>query len=455
VSDNSSLLNHSYIESLIHHGAWHGNILPLTSRCNVRCVFCSNLLNPPGVEVYNIKPRSIDQVRQTLAVMDQSRPVVIGESVTRINEGEPFTHPRIEEIFIMIRSTFPRTPLQITTNGSLLDKERVVFLRSLAPLTVYLSLNSADTYLRARVMRDPRAQNAVAAAKLLGRYGVSWHGSVVAMPHLTGWNDLHNTIHYLARCGAQTIRVFIPGFTRLAPPELRFPAELPGQLDCFIRELRPDITVPVTLEPPLLGDLRPEVAGVLSDSPAHRAGLRNGDVINTVNGVVPFSRVHAFHLVKGASDPVLALRRPDGTNITVTLQKTAGARSGLVMDFDIDPGTIREIKRAITRHEAANTLVLTSALANNIIRSSLHCRRSGPAIYVLPVTNSFFGGFIKTAGLLVVADMLEALRIYLTRHPRPDLVLLPQVAFDHHGRDLTGRSWLEIEQQFNLPVEIL
>lgn len=108
-----------YIESLILRGASEGNILPLTSACNVRCIFCSHRQNPPGVEAYRIPPQGRSEVERILPFMDPERPVVIGESATRIIEGEPFTHPAILEILELIRANLPGATIQITTNGSL------------------------------------------------------------------------------------------------------------------------------------------------------------------------------------------------------------------------------------------------------------------------------------------------------------------------------------------------
>ena len=32
------------------------NILPLTSSCNLHCLFCSNRQNPPGVQTFSFAP---------------------------------------------------------------------------------------------------------------------------------------------------------------------------------------------------------------------------------------------------------------------------------------------------------------------------------------------------------------------------------------------------------------
>lgn len=445
----------NFVESLIYWSAGHGNILPLTSSCNVSCVFCSNRMNPKGIEVFHIKPRTLDQVYQMIEFLDPLRPVIIGESATRINEGEPFSHPQIEEILFGIREALPRTPIQITTNGSLLDQKRISLLQSLSPVTVYLSLNSANTTTRRRIMRDSRAHCAVSAASLLDRHGIDWHGSVVAMPHLTGWDDLRDTILYLARCNAKTIRVFWPGYTRLAPPELQFPPSMPEKLRYFIENIRSSITTPVTMEPPLINDLYPEVAGVIKGSTAQRAGVRQGDLIREINRTPPFSRVHAYQLVKNAANPRLTITSAGGVTKTVVLKKRARESSGLVMEYDIDPFTVLQIERAITTSGANRVILLTSILARKIMYQALRHLIQSHSLTIIPVTNKFFGGSISTAGLLVLDDIMATIRDYLTGFDHPDLVLLPEAPFDYRGRDLTGKPWSLVEQYFNLPVRLI
>jgi len=74
--------------ALLYHAARRG-ILPLTSGCNASCVFWSHRYTPPGVEVLVLGPRPLAEVRARLDWLAGSEKIVIGESVTRIKEGEP------------------------------------------------------------------------------------------------------------------------------------------------------------------------------------------------------------------------------------------------------------------------------------------------------------------------------------------------------------------------------
>lgn len=449
--------NENYIRALVLHSAREANILPLTSACNVRCVFCSHRQNPPGVEAYRLRPRTLEQVEEMLSFMEPALPVVIGESVTRVLEGEPFTHPKIKDILTMIRTMLPSTPIQVTTNGTLLEEDMVKFLSNIDNLTLYLSLNSANVNNRTRLMNDQLADRAVAAPGLLSRYEIDYHGSLVAMPHIIGWTDLEFSIKLLADKGAATIRIFLPGFTKLAPEECKFDPSLRERLARFVADMRREVDVPLTLEPPYLNDLFADVIGVIKDTPASMVGISPGDMIVSVEGTRPFSRFHAFQMVKKLRSPRLVLQR-GGRELTVQMHKAAGEKSGLVMDFDLAPETIEDVYRAARRRRAANVLVLSSELAAPILEMGLAQRANESCdVEVLPVKSNFYGGSIMSAGLLVVSDYVRALQGLLTHRPgkKPDLALVPYISFDPSGRDLTGVSYSEIARCTGVDVEVV
>ena len=122
-------------------------------------------------------------------------------------------------------------------------------------------------------MGDCNPGRALDAARLLADAGVTCHGSLVAMPHLVGWGDLAATCRFLQEQGAATVRIFLPGFTKLAASWLRFdPLDMYRKLSLFVRRQQDRMYTPLLLEPFLAGAgerLQAEVAGVL-------AGLSGG-----------------------------------------------------------------------------------------------------------------------------------------------------------------------------------
>ncbi|MHB1127466.1 MAG: radical SAM protein [Bacillota bacterium] len=428
------------------------NILPITSRCNVRCVFCSHRQNPPGVRVYEVPSLDLNQVDQLLNFLDAGQKIVIGESATTIKEGEPLTHPHIIEILGRVRGKFPTTPIELTTNGSLLTGDKIRRLADMAPLEVNLSLNSASGEGRQLLMQDSQAGTAIRAGEALAETGIPYHGSVVAMPWISGWTDLCQTLLYFDRAGARTVRVFLPGHTRLAPDSLRCPPDLRQRLSGFLQDLDGTLKVPITLEPPLLDNLRAEVEGVVTGSAAAKAGFFRGDIVQEVNGEPVKSRVHAYRLIQRLANPKVLVWRREETN-ALTISKKPGESSGLVLSFDLDPDVWEEAARQVLRYRAGRVLVLTSLLAADLIRQA---QQAAPLpaekVYIKKVTNSFFGGSIMAGGLLVTDDFRAAWLEWQQKHPgvRPDLILLPGLAFDPWGRDLQGIPYWQMEGEVPL-----
>ncbi len=75
--------------------------------------------------------------------------------------------------------------------------------------------------------------------------------------------------------------------------------------------------------------------------------------------------------------------------------------------------------------------------------------------YATRVKNLTYGGNINAAGLLMVSDFEKALQKSLNKHSKLnvkiDLVVLPKIAFDRYGDDLTSRNYSELSKQYNLP----
>lgn len=439
------------INSFLVHCAGRHNILPLTSVCNVRCLFCSHHQNPPGVESIFLPPVSEHQFFLMLDCLDPGRPVVIGESVTRLMEGEPLTHPHFRSFLTQLRRRFPRQLIKLTTNGTLLDREMVEFLAEMRPLEITLSLNSASPAGRQKLMRDGRAAVALQAGELLGRYGILWQGSVVAMPRVVGWDDINDTLRFLAASGAACIRLFVPGYTRLAPAALRMSGSDREALEQLVRQWRQSSAVPLTLEPPGLTDLTAELAGVLPGSPARAAGLQAGDVVLEVGGRPVFSRADAFEKAFALPGPLLTCRR-EGRVFTVRLEKKARCSSGLVLDCDLAPDELSAVAAIIERHRPSTVRALTGELAHPLLRAAM--QRWGPPlsrVELMAVPNHFFGGNIACAGLLTVDDMARV----LAELKPVDLLLLPGRAFDMRGRDLRGEKYSALAGKYARAVELV
>ena len=434
---------------LILRSAQDYGVLPLTSKCNVACLFCSNHQNPPQVRTYNIGTLSLEQIDEIVSYMSGQNKIVIGESATRINEGEPFTHPHILPILHKLRQRFPSTLIQITTNGSLLTDAQIRQLAELEPLEMYLSLNSASAHRRSLLMRDPLACQAIRVPELLHKHNVTYHGSLVALPVTLGFEDMNKTIAILAENGAKTIRVFMPGYTRWHQGEVQDSISR-EVLASYARTMTERFGVPVLSEPPVLNDLQAVLAGVISGSPAAFIGLQAGDVIERVDGIRVWSRNHAFSLCRDRPSPQIEWRRGEQA-FSECISKEDKASSGIVLYDDMNLQRMMTLQDQLNKYTGRRIWVLTSVLAAAMVTSACQMlRNQHHDMAIIPAPSEFFGGTIEAAGLLTVRDIIhEATRRSIRSE---DVIVLPQEPFDHHGMDLTGESYRSINDTIGCAV---
>lgn len=423
------------------------NVLPLTSSCNLKCIFCSNRSNPPGIKSFSFPPLSEETVDELIPLLDPERKIVIGESTTRLCEGEPLTHPLFMQIIKKIKDVFPHTTVQVTTNGALLNEDLV----KQPGIELMISLNSSSPYWRRESMGDETPEKALEAVNLCKNYGVDFHGSIVAIPHFTGWEDVRETLHYLEKSGALTSRVFLPGVTRYSPWREKFSALSWMQLYNFITEIKKELDHPVILEPPLKKDLLARVEGVVADSPAKKVGIETGDVIKRIEGETALTAVDAFYTVKKMENPLLEIKRcfygikgRFEEYLSLRLEKKAGESPGIITSYDLEPLSLRKVNSEIKRCRSTQPLLFTSVLAAPLWEAARLDALLPEELSICQVKSNFWGGTISCAGLLTVDDFKAAIINILQGERDPDLLILPLSPFDQRGEDLVGKNYSQL-----------
>lgn len=428
-------------QQLLYSSVSLHNILPLTSRCGVNCLFCSHRYNPPGVRAVFFGELGLNTIIDLIELLDPGKKIVIGESATQLCEGEPLMHPDFQQALQLLRGRFRNTPIQVTTNGIGLSASTVHELSQSGPLELIISLNSADPQSRRRLMGSHDVKRTLSNIAGLVEAGVPWHASLVLMPWVTGWSDIDNTLSFAAGNGARTARLLLPGFSRLAGLDWQALAAVPGEARARLGSWRRKYPhMPITLEPALPQDLRAEVSGILAMSPASGL-LLPGDEVVLINNKKPFSRVDAFFTLYRLANPRLVVRRGDA-EVSLTLPKPARSSSGVVMDRDLGRD---DLERALAMAGGADrVLLLTSLWALPLWRQVVP-----KGWQTLGVESLFFGGNIGAAGLLTVRDYQATLDGLTEGYER---ILLPPVSFDHSGLDLLGISCRDLANQLSLPL---
>jgi hypothetical protein len=451
------------LRQLVLRSASEHNVLPLTSACNARCVFCSHSLDYAGLDVHRLSPEHTELVREALDYLSPDRKIVIGESATRLIEGEPLTHPQFLEILTRVRQRLPETLIQVTTNGSLLTKRVAAELRALAPLSVSLSLNSHEPQVRRQLMRDAQAEVAVRAPRLLAEQGLPFDVSVVAVPGVVEAAAAFQTIEYAGRHGARRAKVYVAGCSAAMLARNGWDAS-PARWDALYDDLelgRLECSIPVTFQPPRLRSLAAEVAGVFPGSPANGrrssaegAGVRPGDVITRVGSKGIKSRSHAHYLLGRSAPAALELLR-GGQRLTVQVTRDADEQSGVVLDEDLSLIRLTALEARL-RQAPGPVLVLTSLPAAALVQCAVDQARTAAGVMVVPARSGLFGGTIACAGLLIAEDFVAAGRTACASAAEPfAAVLLPAEPFDEAGLDLVRRSYLEIGERLGTPIALV
>ncbi|MDR5759691.1 radical SAM protein [Caballeronia sp. LZ035] len=122
----------------------------LTRACNARCEFCYVFGNPSNT---TIKLNRRDNAGSTAEALRRLSYFSNGKMLPQptYDLEEIMIHPAFREIATGIRKS-TSTPMSITTNGYALTEDCVVFLKSLEPIEISLSLNAVSPDVRKRLM---------------------------------------------------------------------------------------------------------------------------------------------------------------------------------------------------------------------------------------------------------------------------------------------------------------
>ncbi len=432
------------------------NILPITSICKLNCIFCSHKNNPSEVETYSFGHLDFELVKTMIEFLDEQKPVFIGESASKIIEGEPFSHPRIMEILNYIRDRWPKIEIKITTSASFIEEKYLSEFKNLSPIEFNISLNAPAPEERVFLMKDPRPENVFKIIKKLKEYNIKFEASIVSMHHILGFEKLTHTLDFLESFPPLSLRIFMPGFSHYARKKLMPGKNYYNKLKFFIENNREKYNYPIIIEPQLIDDLSAEIEGIIKNSPAYYTDLKRNDVITFVNGYKIESRVDAFYKIKKSENPELIIDRND-KKLKIILNKSAGKKSGLIMSYDIGRRKknilLSHIKLSKKDKENISTILLTSQLAYNLFDFITKDFSDEDYNFKLIETkNNFFGGSIMSAGLLVNNDLDFALR---KLDFKAEKLIVPEIIYDYYGNDLLGEHYSEIEDKYGVEIILL
>jgi pyruvate-formate lyase-activating enzyme len=458
--------------------------LHASSRCDLNCLFC---YNRGATSALSWPERTPDEEWEELKARLEHYSPAAGRGLFP-SYGSPrelLCHPHALHLLRELRRKTD-APLRFSTNGTRLTEEMAAALRDLRPLHLDVSLNSCRPARRAWLMGDPQPETAIDSLARLRDHTIPFYVSIVPWPYPSleqALADLEETILFAAEHQAGLVQVNLPGYSRFsAPPE---PFDTPlvwGEIVRRAHRLRMQSASPIVIRPALYEENLTrsrknvaEVIGTVPNSPAAQAGLRQGDVIATVNGIPVRNRVQARDLLtilqqSGGEASITVVRQ--GRHLELQIRKgmsghpfdpRTGTHLGAVfMGSGFRLAHLERLRDLVREREARDVLLLTSTLVKptleQVLRENPWCVPPGCRLRLGVPENRYFGGNIMLGDLLLVQDFINFLQDYLQmEESRPDLVVVPSSPFHLSGwkRDLTGRVYLDIEREVGVPVALL
>ncbi len=447
------------------------NVLPLSSLCHNGCVFCSHKnisKNDYLYKFYDYK-RDLSDIIEHIDFLDPSKKVYIGESATKIFEGEPFLFTGIIEVLKAVRKRVKKPAICITTCGGYITRDFLDIIEEIAPIEINFSLNSYNAQTRDRIVLDNKtAETFNNLHKLsLVKNGVKLSVSLMALNEkLTPAGLLLEDIVRLRTLGnISIIKIFLPRFSEKQfhvffnnyDEFIDYCAVIKsafGEINC-----RPG-AAPVILEP-----LPPDFDGgetfihsVIPASKAAALNLKSKDKIKAVNGVAPLCKTHAYQMiVSSKKKAVLTVESFDecggggrGVKHSVSFSDFNGAKDGaggIVFTSDMPPEVIGRLIKIDGRLAGGGSagIIATTLLSLDYIDDIL-VKFNIVNLRAVAFKNRRFGGNIDCAGLLTLNDISEEIQSeeFINRYGRDfKTIVLSSLMFDHLNYDLNGDNLFE------------
>ncbi|KKM09096.1 hypothetical protein SY88_20320 [Clostridiales bacterium PH28_bin88] len=458
-------------------------------QCEGACSFCYLKGNPNNVALAKSQePADIQEIATRLKYYNPINGRGLFHSLFEYRET--LKYPYIIEVLSELRKRTDRL-FAITTNGSPLTERLIKELSKLQPILLTVSLISSTSETRNKLVKLSSSGTAIRSLQLLNEYGIPFICSITMSPDIT-FEDLEQTIIYADLNNPYYVRITLEGFTKLSnrifDTEKFYPAVVNK-----IRELRSKVTTPLLVFPSMYEEIiteskynLPRVLGVVRSSAAANAGIEYGDLITTINGLPVKTRPQVFNILQileksGADKVSIQIQRNcDNKEIiieSVTEPSEHTLRSSLMEDeakshFYFPFGIIlhsgfqlqwlNDLKEIIEKHKARTVLFLSSYLMRPLFEQALKDENIIEGLdidfYIEVPKNTFFGGNIFIGDMLVAEDFIMCIQDFISQKGiRPDLVIIPGSTFpnQHWRRDLAGVSYLQIEREVGINVELI
>lgn len=482
-------------------GSIKSNMPSISCTCNLSCQFCFRKGNPPislpQVVLYDSQSQlSLDEARCRCDNYRIFRDAETGEFVYKYlfpmhqDIGEFMHNPIVFDVLKMMRECAPHELMNFASNGTYLTVENIEKLSDIKPISLDVSLNSANPRVRSELMQDKYPMTAIKSIEMLNKEKIRYKGSIVAW-HTLELSDIENTLNYLEENNAAWTKIDLPGYSRFfSERQLYDREELWPRVIEFIRSIRGKYTMPIMWQPYInewQNGITPEIPGAVKNSPAYHAGLRPGDVIVEIDGqevkylkeLIELLKVRKYRdsrIVKYMRNNVTTEVRLSTEDADVATDKYPykpahepyyldpeyGRYYGILLPEGFDYRGLRRIEDLVKQSEKiANVLLVsTKTMINSVRMACLMEYGTSEVSYgsiklnVIVAEHNFWGGNIVIGDILTVQDYIETIAKYCSNNVKPDLVVLPSSAFSF-GKDVLGVSYKKIQRSLGINIELI
>lgn len=467
------------------------NFGEICSTCSCDCEFCFL----KGTAIMYTKKNMLSMPEALTREKYYNKEKKLGLPVGDAWPGEPFFHPQILDFIKIARRAQPSYHFDITTNGDFLTPEMIDEIKGLLPITLIVSINSADIDQRKMIMRSNRAETAIRAIPVLKNKGIQFVGSIVPATDLPV-DDIELTARYLDKHQALCIRIILPGFTQFHDDRTKFNTkEKWEQIAACVKKLKQELSTPIHIQPALYlsKDISAVIDGIYKNSPADHAGLQPGDRIIQINDTVVITKAEASDLLQispeemekaGPLKRMIQVER-DGKILEKELINPVSVKTDIYpykpCGYHVsDPGFkglkfgihlvdsfhleyLERLKKCIEKFpEAKKVLLFTTPLVKDLFAQAVLITKNSSILDLGPVElnvtmaeHNFWQGNIIVGDIHVVSDYIDRIKMLKQNNYTPDLVVIPGSFVNEWGFDVMGNSYRKIEYHTGIRVELL
>jgi wyosine [tRNA(Phe)-imidazoG37] synthetase (radical SAM superfamily) len=467
------------------------NFGEICSACSCDCEFC--FLKGTAITYAKKNMLSIQEAltREKYYSKEERMGLPVGDAWP----GEPFLHPHILDFIKIARRAQPGYHFDITTNGDFLTPDVLDQIARLLPITLIVSVNTADIGKRQMIMKSKCPKTAISAIPYLQEKGIQFVGSIVPALNLP-MDDIEKTIRYLDEHQALNIRIILPGFTKYHDEEIKFNTEEKwGEIILCVERLKHELSTPIMVQPALFlnRDISAVIDGIYKNSPAERVGLRQGDRITQIDDTVVITKAEASDLLHIFHDEIEE-KKPFRRNIKIErngelIEKELinpesiksdfypykpagygvcdlgfkGLKFGIYLIDSFRLEYLERLKKCIDKYpDIKRVLLFTTPLVKDLLAQAVMITKKlsifemdSVELNVTVAEHNFWQGNIIIGDIHVVQDYIDQIMMLKLNDYIPDLIIIPSSFVNEWGFDVLGNSYLEIERHTGIRVELL